>query len=95
MSSFCLLAEFVSAYRNKHFQSRQSRAILTFGFMLLFLLAISTAIFHVRYRAPAVVALFMACWVARSEAGLPVRRYWILMQTLTIGSAIFAIIATR
>ena len=95
MSSFCLLVEFVSAYRNKYFQSRQSRAILTFGFMLLFLLAISTAIFHVRYRAPAVVALFMACWVARSEAGLPVRRYWILMQALTIGSAVFAIIATR
>lgn len=40
------------------------RCRLCFGATLMFMISVSTAIFHVRYRAPAVVVILMAAWVA-------------------------------
>jgi hypothetical protein len=42
----------------------ESKCRLVFGLMLLLVISLSTAIFHVRYRAPAVVVILAAVWMA-------------------------------
>lgn len=66
------------------------RCRLWFGFLLLFLISISTAIFHVRYRAPAVVAILIAIWLARKKRG----EAFFTMTFVGISAACFGIVAT-
>jgi MFS family permease len=47
----------------KYELSKESKSLLVFGFCLAFMIAISTAIFHVRYRAPSVIAILLAIWL--------------------------------
>lgn len=42
----------------------EDKCRLSFAFGLIFIIAISTAIFHVRYRAPGVIVLLLALWMA-------------------------------
>lgn len=67
----------------------EDRSRLWFAFSLLFLISISTAIFHVRYRAPAVVAILAASWLANRR---PQHSTW--MTVAALGASSLAILTT-
>ena len=59
LSSFSILVGFIKLIHTDYL-STDNWCRLWFGLSLMFLIALSTPIFHVRYRAPAVVALLLA-----------------------------------
>lgn len=65
--------------RRKLTLSLEDKCRLTFSLSLIFLIAISTAIFHVRYRAPGVIVLLLALWMA-----MPMRKIHILRPTFFV-----------
>lgn len=93
-SVYCIWMFFV-VYREKIILSQRAKGILLLAISLLFLISVSTAIFHVRYRAPAIVAFVAAFSVAHFDAGKIRLPPWIVMQILYILTACIALIQTR
>lgn len=74
----------------KHELDTESKCRLWFGLALMLVISISTAIFHVRYRAPAVVVLLAAVWLVS-----PAHRRWLVWMTLpTLFATAIALIST-
>lgn len=64
-TSIAIIASFFKI-RSKHL-SIDDQCRFYLGIALLFIISISTAFFHVRYRAPAVVVILMATWLIKPE----------------------------
>lgn len=74
----------------KHELDTESKCRLWFGLALMLVISISTAIFHVRYRAPAVVILLATVWLVS-----PAHRRWLVWMTLpTLFATALALIST-
>ena len=93
-SIYCAIMLFRTYYVGG-FSSQRARAVLLLAISLLFLIAISTAIFHVRYRAPAMVAFVAAFSIARYDLGSIRPPPWIPMQAVYIAAACFALFQTQ
>ncbi|MBC7700863.1 hypothetical protein [Aquabacterium sp.] len=89
MSTFVMVVGVYRVYRSKLELTLRDKSRLWFGFSLIFLISISTAIFHVRYRAPAVVVVVFALWAIRSPS-------WVLffMTVPALGASFWAILTT-
>ena len=95
ISSIYCTAGVLSATTRKQFSTPRAQSLLLLAGSLLFLIAISTAIFHVRYRAPAVVAFVAAIAIARYDSGEIKGVPWLPMQILFLLAAAFAIVDMR
>jgi hypothetical protein len=81
----------VGLFRLRSFTlNKENKCRLWFGIALLTIISISTAIFHVRYRAPAIVALLAAMWLVTN----PHRRWFIWMSMLTFCATGIALVMT-
>lgn len=80
MSSIAVVVGFFGI--RKRALDTHSKCRLWFGLTLLLMISISTAIFHVRYRAPAVVVLLATVWLVA-----PSHRRWLVWMTMP---AVFA-----
>lgn len=69
---------------------KESKCRLLFGVMLMLAISVSTAIFHVRYRVPAVVVILAAIWLV-----LPPPRWVVMWMTLlTLCASAIALVMT-
>jgi hypothetical protein len=90
-SSLSSLAVIGGLWRVRHTPlDVESKCRLVFGFVLLLVISVSTAIFHVRYRAPAVVAILAAVWMAVPHY----RRYVTMMNGAGFCAFMIAILST-
>ena len=89
-SSIVLVYNTWTIFKMRRQLTVENRCRLWFGYIFFFLLAISTFIFHVRYRAPAVVAILIACWMARGKGASSV----VSMTIPALCGACYAILST-
>lgn len=88
MSSIAMIFGFM-ALRQRSLDV-ESRCRLWFGLTLLIVISISTAIFHVRYRAPAMIVLLATAWLITSN-----QRHWLVWMTLpTVLASFIGILST-
>lgn len=89
-SSFLMIYNTWMIFKIRQHLTIEDRCRLWFGYVFFFLLAISTFIFHVRYRAPAVVAILIGCWMARGKGTSSV----VSMNLPALCAACYAILST-
>ena len=88
MSSVAMVA---GLYQLRNYRlDKETKCRLWFGLALMFIIALSTAFFHVRYRAPAVIILLATIWLV-----VPAYRRRLVRMTIpTILMTVIALIST-
>ncbi len=89
-SSLVMIYNTYYIFKQRKFLTVIQRCLLQFSFTLFLIFSASTFIFHVRYRAPGVVAILIATWLSRGKGASMV----FPLTLPAVCAAIYAIVIT-